>query len=265
MAVYQDKAKERIKKGLRRMGNIVERGLRDDYKEADTRKIVSDMLFEYLGWDRFKNITAEQMIGFRYADYVVKTTNEEIFVVEVKKIGLKLKETHLNQARQYAIDEGIEWIILTNGDEWQVYRITFERKIPITKLVFTIRLSDNETKPHEKAELFYLLSEEANRKKEIEDYYQRRIALSGENLADHILGDDVINRLRISIKNSTGQRLENSEIADALLKRLFREDVLTDNHQKALQRMAKCEKQRARARLQDAKKQTEERERVPTE
>ena len=39
MAVYQDKAKERIKKGLRRMNGIVERALRDDYKEADTRKI----------------------------------------------------------------------------------------------------------------------------------------------------------------------------------------------------------------------------------
>lgn len=37
MAVYQDKAKEHIKKGLRRMNNIVNRGIRDEYKEADTR------------------------------------------------------------------------------------------------------------------------------------------------------------------------------------------------------------------------------------
>lgn len=246
MAVYQDKAKERIKKGLKRMSGIVERGIRDDYKEADTRKIVSDMLSEYLGWDKFENITAEQMIGSRFADYVVKKSDEQLFVVEVKQIGLKLKETHLNQARQYAVDEGIDWIILTNGDEWQVYHTSLEGKIPVTKLVYTVRITDPVMKPAEKAELLYLMSEEANRKKEIEDYYYRRIALSGENLADHILGDDVINKLRISLKNTTGQKLDNSEIATALVERLFRPEKVTDDHKKAIAKMQRQERQKAR-------------------
>lgn len=240
--VYQDKALERIKKGLRRMSNIVERALRDDYKEADTRKIVSDMLCECLGWDKFENVTAEQMINSRYADYVVKTDDEEVFVVEVKQIGLKLKETHLNQARQYAVDEGIDWCILTNGDEWQAFRTELEGKIPVTRHVFTVRISDKDMKPAEKARLFYLFSEEANRKKEIEDYYQRRIALSGANLADQIFSDKVINQLRCSIKNATGQRLTNSEIAKALVKRLFREDVVNEDHLKAIKRMERAEK-----------------------
>lgn len=245
MAVYQDKAKERIKKGLLRMNGVVERAIRDDYKEADTRKIVSDVLCEYLGWDKYANLTAEQMIGSRFADYVVKKDGEQLFVVEVKQIGLKLKETHLNQARLYAIDEGIDWIILTNGDEWQAYHTALEDKVPVTKHVFTVRLSDPELKPAEKAELFYLFSEEANRKKEIDDYYYRRVALSGENLADHILSDDVINKLRISIKNSTGQRLDNSEIAIALLNRLFLPEKITEDHRKAIRKMERQERQKA--------------------
>lgn len=248
MAVYQDKAKERIKKSLRRMANIVAKGTEEGFKEADTRKIVSDMLSESLGWDKFENITAEQMIGSRYADYVVKTPDENVFVVEVKQIGLKLKETHLNQARQYAVDEGIDWIILTNGDEWQVYRTTLEGKIPVTKLVFKVVVSDKDMKPQEKTDLLYLLSEEAHRKNEIEDYYQRRVALSGENLADHILSDEVINKLRVSLKNATGQRLDNSEIAEALIKRLFREDKTTEDHHKAVRRMLRAERQKAKAR-----------------
>ncbi|MBP3851270.1 MAG: type I restriction enzyme HsdR N-terminal domain-containing protein [Erysipelotrichaceae bacterium] len=115
MAVYQEKAKDRIKKGIPRLRRIIQKGKDEQFKEADTRKIVSDVL-ELLGWDRFENVTAEQMIGSRFADYVVRTSDEEIFVVEVKQIGLKLKDTHLNQARQYAVDEGIDWIILTNGE-----------------------------------------------------------------------------------------------------------------------------------------------------
>lgn len=247
MAVYQDKARERIKKGLRRMNGIIERGIRDEYKEADTRKIVSDILTEYLGWDKFENLTAEQMIGSRYADYVVKTPDEEVFVIEVKQIGLKLKDTHLNQARQYAVDEGIDWIILTNGNDWRVYHTSLEGKIPITKQVFTVTINDMNIKPHEKADLLYLLSSEANRKKEIDDYYQRRIALSGENLADHILSDDVINKLRVSLKNTTGQKLDNSEIAQALLDRLFREEKITEDHTKAIKKMQKAEKQKSKA------------------
>lgn len=246
MAVYQEKAKERIKKGLRRMSGIVERGLRDQYKEADTRTIVSDMLTEYLGWDKYDNVTAEQMIGSRYADYVIKKGAESIFVIEVKQIGMKLKETHLNQARQYAVDEGIDWIILTNGDEWQAYRTTLEGKIPVTKHVFTVRISDTNIKPAEKAELLYLFSEEANRKDEIEDYYWHRIALSGENLADHLLTDDVINKLRISLKNSTGQKLDNSEIANALVERLFQPEKVTEDHRKAIRKMERNEKAKSK-------------------
>lgn len=253
MAVYQDRAMERIKSGLRRMTNIVERGLRDEYKEADTRKIVSDMLTEYLGWDKFENVTAEQMIGSRYADYVVKTADEEVFVIEVKQIGMKLKETHLNQARQYAFDEGIDWIILTNGDEWQAYRTTIRGKIPETRHVFTVRLSDKEMKPAEKAGLLYLLSEEANRKKEIECYFDRRVALSGSNLADHILTEDVLNKIRLSLKASTGQKLLNSEIASALVDKLFIPEKVTDDHRRAIRRIQRAEKQKAKPKEKDEK------------
>lgn len=241
MAVYQDKARERIKKSLPKLKRLVEKGKLEEYKEADTRKIVNVAL-EALGWDSFENITAEQMINSRYADYVVKTEDEQLFVVEVKQIGLKLKDTHLNQARQYAVDEGIDWIVLTNGDDWNVYKTTIEGKIPVTKLVFKLTLTDDEMKPAQKTELLYLLSEEANRKKEIEDYYDKRVALSAENLADHILGDDVINKLRLSIKSTTGQKLANSEIARALVTRLFREDKVTEDHLKAIKKMERAEK-----------------------
>lgn len=97
MAIYQDKAKERIKKGLRRMGNVIQKAKAEDWKEADTRKIVSDVLVQLLGWDEYANITCEQMIGSRYADYVIRKEGEQIAVVEVKQVGLKLKDTHIDK------------------------------------------------------------------------------------------------------------------------------------------------------------------------
>ena len=55
-----------------------------------------------------------------------------------------------------------------------------------------------------------------------------------------------MNKLRVSIKSATGQRLMNSEIATALIKRLFREDVVSDDHLKAVKRMQRAEKQKLR-------------------
>ena len=237
MAVYQDKAKDRIKSGLSRMNTIIEKGKRDSYNEADTRKIVTDILTRYLGWDQFDNLTAEQMIGSRYADFVIKKEDDILAVIEVKQIGLKLKETHLNQARQYATDEGIEWIILTNGDTWNVYRNILENGIPVAKYVFSTTISDKEEKPAEKTKKLYFLSEESSRKHEIKEYYDRKVALSGENLADYILSDVILNKLRIALKNGTGQKLNNHDIAKAVVEQVFVDSLVSEDIYKRLSKI----------------------------
>jgi hypothetical protein len=44
--------------------------------------------------------------------------------IEVKRVATKLSTRHLRQVEMYAVNEGVEWIILTNGAVWQVYHIT---------------------------------------------------------------------------------------------------------------------------------------------
>lgn len=242
MAVYQDKAKERIKSGLGRMMRIVEKGKANDYNEADTRKIVTDFLTQYLGWDQFDDITAEQIIGSRYADFVIKSNGDQLAVIEVKQIGLKLKDTHLNQARQYATDEGIEWIVLTNGDTWKVYRNVLESGIPVAKHALSVAISDKELTPSEKARRLYLMSKESSRKHEIEEYYDRKVALSGENLADYVLSDDILNKLRLALKTGTGQKFTNYDVALALTGNLFDPDLVTDEARKRLDRIKRSRK-----------------------
>jgi len=224
------------------MTNIVERGKEDGYNEADTRKIVTDFLTSYLGWDQFENITAEQIIGSRYADFVIKKDGDELAVIEVKQIGLTLKDTHLNQARQYATDEGIEWIILTNGDTWKVYRNVVEKEIPVAKHVFSTTISDKEERPMEKTRKLYYLSEEASRKREMDDYYERKVALSGSNLMDYVLSDEVLNKMRIALRNGTGQKLSNHDVAVALVEHLFDEELITEDTYKRLDKVKRASK-----------------------
>jgi len=89
-------------------------------------------------------------------------------------------------------------------------------------------VADEEMKPSEKTSLLYLMSEESARKHEIQDYYDRKIALSGENLADYVLSEEVLNNLRLSLRAGTGQKLGNYEVVRALIVGLFCGDVITE-------------------------------------
>ena len=42
---------------------------------------------------------------------------------------MTLKENHLRQAMGYGANQGIPWVVLTNGINWEIYRIKFERPI----------------------------------------------------------------------------------------------------------------------------------------
>ncbi|MCL2818172.1 MAG: hypothetical protein FWD41_00330, partial [Actinomycetia bacterium] len=117
MAVYQDKAKDRVRTTLPKMRRIIDRGIENNIKEADTRQVVTRVVSDMLGWDEFDNLTAEQAISGGFADFVIQKENsknemEKLAVIEVKSLGTKLNENHLRQARGYAMDEGIEFILL---------------------------------------------------------------------------------------------------------------------------------------------------------
>ena len=62
MAVYQQKAKERIKKSLRKFKPIAAKATKNAVNEADTRVLVSAVLSEALGWDPFAELTGEHLI-----------------------------------------------------------------------------------------------------------------------------------------------------------------------------------------------------------
>lgn len=71
MAVYQDKAKERIRNGLRKFAGIAERSRHGADNEADTRLLVTAVLDQLLGWDTFTDISSEQCMKGQCADSAI--------------------------------------------------------------------------------------------------------------------------------------------------------------------------------------------------
>jgi predicted type IV restriction endonuclease len=241
MAVYQDKAIERIRTGLRKHINLIEKATVGKWQEADTRKIVLKTLTELLGWDEFENITGEYAIKGTYADYAIQKGGKVVAVVEIKQIGLKLNDNHIRQAVNYAINEGVEWVFLTNGNVWNVYRIVFEDKVPDAKFVFSLQINDASIRPAEKAGWLYLLSEESFRKDELAAHYDRHVALSGENLTLTLLSAPVLDKVRLEVKKNTGHKVTNAELAALIVERVVRDDALSVKCESVLKKLLKAE------------------------
>ena len=57
-------------------------------------------------------------------DLAIKVDGKLALLIEVKAIGLELKDGHVKQAVDYAANQGCDWVVLTNGMIWRVYKLT---------------------------------------------------------------------------------------------------------------------------------------------
>lgn len=231
--VYQQKARERIKDQSRKIKNQCAKGIEANMCEADTRAIVQSVLVESLGWDMFDDVTQEEAVKGGFCDYMVRYEGKPYIVIEVKKVSCRLKESHLQQASHYAQDKGLEWVVLTNGDEWRVYNLSYKKTAganpePHLFHVMTTSYTDADVKPQERAEVMYLLSKEACRKDELKEYHDRLRALSPQELAKRVLRKDVIDRIRIGVKNDINYKIDNDELASRIIE-IFREEAVPPN------------------------------------
>ena len=100
-----------------------------DVGESDTVTIVTDMLADVFGYEKYSEITSEYSIRGTFCDLATKIDGTLQTLIEVKAIGLELKDSHVKQAVDYAANQGVDWVLLTNGISWRVYHIIFAKPI----------------------------------------------------------------------------------------------------------------------------------------
>ncbi|MBW8017633.1 MAG: restriction endonuclease subunit R [Planctomycetes bacterium] len=126
----------------------------------------------------------------------------------VKAIGIKLKEAHLKQAIDYGANKGIEWVILTNGVEWEIYRIKFEQPINYD-LVCSFDFLEISPRKEKDQELLFMLSKEGLSKEFRDDYYQRVQSVNRFIISGILLNDAVLNCIRKELrKMSDGLKVD---------------------------------------------------------
>ncbi|MCX6727895.1 MAG: type I restriction enzyme HsdR N-terminal domain-containing protein [Candidatus Saccharibacteria bacterium] len=191
--------------------------LRKEFSQLDesaTRIMTNNFLTEILGYKELEEIKTEYRIRTEYADYVIQLKRKKHFVVEVKSIDIDISEKHLRQSLSYAANEGIDWILLLNGREIQLYRVNFGKPVTTT-LIFKLDLTVDEDLKKAPS-LVWNLTKKAVEKGDLEDFWKRTNALNTQNLSRLLYSEEVIKRLRNDLKEQTGIYFQMEDIAESL-------------------------------------------------
>ncbi len=226
MSRVPTKVSSRIRAGLKRFQPIIASAKARDINESDTVTIVMELLSEIFGYDKFVEITSEHAIKGTFCDLAIKLDGELTMLVEVKAIGSDPKAAFVKQAVDYAANQGVDWVILTNGDVWHVYKMTFSKPID-AELVARVCLSESDPKNDEHVESLWMLSKEGWNRSALADHHARCQAFNRFTLAAVALSEPVLDVIRRELKKaSPGVRIANEEIETMLLNEVVKRDVV---------------------------------------
>lgn len=210
--------KATLKKFLPKIRDAKEKNL----NEADTRMRVRLLLSELLGYDILEDITQEHMVQGHYVDLTVKVKGNIVLFIEAKSVDTTLRDTHVYQATNYAATGGVNLCLLTNGIDYRLYHLTWDKAKVESNLILSFSLLENHI--DDVAEKLFLLSRESFRKGHINKYIAEVTSLEDKNLLQALLSKRALTAIRLELKNITGHNIKNEAI-ERSISRFFSAEI----------------------------------------
>lgn len=248
------KVTDRVVSNVKRYQQILATAKTRDISESDTVMIIADMLTDVFGYKKHEEITTEFAIRGTYCDLAIKVDNDVRFLIEAKAVGIDLKEAHIKQAIDYGANQGVEWIVLTNGVRWQFYKIHFNK--PIDKsLVFDLNILEIKANDEDLVECFGTLCRECYSKGSLSEFYAQQQALSKYMVATVVLSEPIIAVLRRELKKLAPKLKVDAEQIQALLEHevIKRELLDSEESKKASDDYKKAMRKHANAKAKEDK------------
>ncbi|MBU1214372.1 MAG: type I restriction enzyme HsdR N-terminal domain-containing protein [Gammaproteobacteria bacterium] len=226
MASIPKKVAERLVSGIKKYQPILEAAKSRDVGEADTVTIIKDMFQDIFGYDKYSELTSEYAIRGTYCDLATKVNGRLQTLIEVKAIGLDLKDQHVKQAVDYAANQGVDWVLLTNGICWRVYHLTFSKPIS-SELVVNIDFTTLNIRSQHDLEMLYLWCKEGWQHSVLGEYHNQQQALSRFFVGAMLQTDDVLKIIRRELHRiSPDVRIDIEQIKDVLLNEVIKREVI---------------------------------------
>jgi hypothetical protein len=220
---------------LRKFADVFKAARERNDNESNTVMILIKFFEEVLGYDPLAGeITKELPVKDRFCDFAIllgaKTDDGKPrpeFLVEAKAVGVKcLIERHIEQAYNYAARAPVNWVLLTNGVEWQLYHLTFDNNGIQPDLVFKLDFLEkfNED-PDYVWDTLSVLAKSNVQEKSLETYYQQQKLLSPKTIVTTLVSEEVLMRIRQELNRKAPARLELKDVFHAVMQVLNSEAV----------------------------------------
>ena len=255
------KIKDRIASGMKKFQPILLKAQAADINESDTVTIITDMLCDIFGYDKYENVTSEFAIKKTFCDLAIKLDGKIPLLIECKSAGIDLKDDHVRQATNYAADAGIEWVVLTNGIYWRVFKIIFSK--PVEKqLIYDFNFCELSNKKQNDIEMLYYLCKEAfakSSKNSLEELHAQKQIFNKYIVGQIMLTDVAIDAVRKNIKRVYPEiKVDNDELYAMIFNDIFKRDIVEgDAAVEAKKAVQKAEKKAAAAKAKKAAMVTE--------
>jgi predicted type IV restriction endonuclease len=248
MTKLPKKITERFK-NIARFQKVLQIAKDRDVNESDTVSILNDILGEVFGYDKYLEITSEFAIRGTYCDLAIKIGEKIEFLIEAKAIGIDLKEQHVKQAIDYGANHGVQWVILTNGIEWRIYRIRFEKPINFD-LVCNFNFLELNQKDENTQERLFLICKEGLAKNSRDDYFDKVQIVNRYVIGNLILTEAVISTIRRELRKlADGLKVETTEVERIVRMEVLKREIIEgDEAESASARVTKFYKKNSTTR-----------------
>lgn len=249
MADISRRVADRLASGLRKFQPVIQSAKARDVNESDTVIIVTDMLSDLFGYDKYSEVTSEFSIRGTYCDLATKVDGSVQCLIEVKAIGTELKENHTKQAVDYAANLGVEWVVLTSALNWRIYKVSFTKPIA-QELIVDFDVTALNSKSDEDIRKLYLLAKEGFQKSALGDYSAQRQALNRFIIGAMIQADAVVDVIRRELRRlSPDVKINVDDIRNVLVQEVLKRDVVEgEKADEAHKKVAKAASRSLRAR-----------------
>jgi hypothetical protein len=165
------------------------------------------------------------MIRGTFCDLAIKVEGKLSLLIEVKAIGLDLKDNHIKQAVDYAANQGCEWVGLTNGVNWRVFKVSFNKPIE-HECVLDIDVLALNPRNHDDIDLLGVIAKEGWKRAKLDEYHEHRQALSRFTLGALVLSDPVVRFIRRELRRVVDVMVDEEDVKAVLQEEVIKRDVL---------------------------------------
>jgi len=182
--------------------------------EENTKRKIIEPLIELLGWDILSSdveleYSVQMGSGTKKVDYALKREGTPVVFVEAKGCDTPLDQSHENQLKSYMRQVGVDWGLLTNGRNFEIFRrdVSSNRPNEISLAEFPIEDVPNNEDPLKALSQEYIDSGESRQIAEKIEAVQNAVASLREN--KETLAEDVTGEVTEVAGNAVSQQVED--------------------------------------------------------